>query len=369
MISRRSLLAVAASSFAPTFLRAAARGSLIASAFFRYEDLATELPVLRLTDPNSTAILPAAAALPVARKGGFLLYASDLSGRFEGYRMDLKKGESRQLTEAADLDPQSLVMVPGEAGFCYFDGGRLMSQLFTGARTTQWLKASEGFELVPSAAVSVDGLFSAVIEKKAAVHRLRLVNVRLGTSTTLAEDDEPMLEPSVRPKRASVLYRRGGSLYLANFDGKQNYRLKTLDGSVAQAQWSPDGRSLLYLHVPSEAGKLRSIREFTPDTNEDRAVADTTQFAAFARNADASVFVGASISKASPYVLLLARAVKRELTLCEHRASNPAMVHPQFSPNSQQVFFSSDLHGKPAIYRMDVEKLVSDTAQTEALYK
>jgi oligogalacturonide lyase len=81
------------------------------------------------------------------------------------------------------------------------------------------------------------------------------------------------------------------------------------------------------------------------------------------------VFVGASGSKASPYVLLLVRTVKRELTLAEHRASDPALVNPQFSPNSQQVFFASDLHGKPAIYRMDVDRLVSDTAQSEALYK
>ena len=107
------------------------------------------------------------------------------------------------------------------------------------------------------------------------------------------------------------------------------------------------------------------IREFVPDTNEDRLVAETTQFAAFARNADASVFAGASGSKASPYILLLARAVRRELTLCEYRASDPSMAAPVFSPNSQQLFFTSDLHGNPAIYRFDVAKLVSETALPE----
>jgi oligogalacturonide lyase len=120
---------------------------------------------------------------------------------------------------------------------------------------------------------------------------------------------------------------------------------------------------VLYLNIPSDSHKLRNIREFTPDTNEDKAVADTTQFAAFERNSDASVFVGASGSKASPYVLLLARAVKREFTLCEHRASDPAMVSPVFSPNSQQVFFTSDRDGHPAIYSMQVEKLVEKTEE------
>jgi len=173
-------------------------------------------------------------------------------------------------------------------------------------------------------------------------------------ATTLAEAEEEMSDPITRPKRASVLYRRGGGLYLANFDGKQNYRLRVSEGGVSQAMWSPDGRSVLYLNASA-------IREFVPDSNADRAVAQTSQFASFARNGDASVFVGAGGSKVSPYVMLLVRAVKRELTLCEHRASDPAMVTPMFSPNSQQVFFNSDLHGKKAIYRMDVQKLVAAT--------
>lgn len=57
--------------------------------------------------------------------------------------------------------------------------------------------------------------------------------------------------------------------------------------------------------------------------------------------------------------------MKRELTLCEHRASDPAMAAPVFSANSQQLFFTSDLHGNPAIYRLDVTKLVSETSQPE----
>jgi oligogalacturonide lyase len=47
--------------------------------------------------------------------------------------------------------------------------------------------------------------------------------------------------------------------------------------------------------------------------------------------------------------------------LCEHKASNPARVAPIFSPDSQRIFFQSDRHGKPAIYAMNVERLVSET--------
>jgi len=170
-----------------------------------------------------------------------------------------------------------------------------------------------------------------------------------------------MADPMPRPKRASVLYRRGDALWLANYDGKQNYRLRLAEGGIGPAFWGPDGRSVFYLSYPEDAHKLHAIREFIPDTNEDKEVATTTQFVGFGRNADASVFAGASGSKASPYVLLLVRAVKRELTLCEHRASDPKIVNPMFSPNSQRVFFGSDRHGKPAIYSISVEKLVEET--------
>jgi oligogalacturonide lyase len=60
-------------------------------------------------------------------------------------------------------------------------------------------------------------------------------------------------------------------------------------------------------------------------------------------------------------VLLLLRATSRELTLCEHRASDPASVAPVFSPDSQRIYFQSDRHGKPAIYRMRVDTLVEKT--------
>ena len=174
-----------------------------------------------------------------------------------------------------------------------------------------------------------------------------------------------MGDPIPRPRRASVLYRRANGLWLVNYDGQQNYRLHLAEGETGPANWSPDGRGVLYLNYPADAHKLHNIREFTPDTNEDAWIADTTQFVAFERNGDASVFVGASGSKASPHVLLLVRSVKRELTLCEHRSSDPRLVSPIFSPNSQNVFFGSDQHGKPAIYSIAVEKLVSETDSTQ----
>jgi oligogalacturonide lyase len=290
-----------------------------------------------------------------------LLCASDLTGHWNAFRIDLKSGQSRQLTDADDLDPASLTLLPDDRGFCYFDGARLMLANLSTLHARVVYQIADGFERGHGLSVAEDGQYAAIVARNSAEHRLLLIHISAGEATTLVSAQEEIRDPIPRPRRASILYRRAGGAWLVNYDGKQDYRLRLADGETGPALWSPDGRDVLYLNFPADAHKLHNLREFTTDSNEDRAIADTSQFVQFDSNADASVFVGASGSKASPHVLLLVRAVKRELTLAEHRSTNPAIVSPIFSPNSQRIFFGSDLHGKPAIYTMSVEKFVEET--------
>ena len=342
------------------------KGSVLPSAVSRYSDPTTEFPVYQLTDPAHTSVLPPHYARAVSRRGNFLIYASDDSGSAQAYRMDLKNGQARLLTEAENFDPACFTLLADERSFCYVDGGLLYASRLTSLRPRQVYRAPGGYQPI-GLSTTDDGLSAALAERKGSHHRLQLVRMTDGMAFTLAEADEEISDPMPRPRRASVLYRRAGGVWLANLDGKQNYRLKLADGQALSATWAPDGKSVLYLNLPPpDSHKLRSIREFTPDTNEDKPISDTTQYACFERNADGSVFVGASASQASPYVLLLLRAAHREFTLCEHRASDPARVSPIFSPNSQSVFFTSDQHGKPAIYRVAVDKLVEATDESPA---
>jgi oligogalacturonide lyase len=363
-LTRRGFLVLASTS-ACLAASETGKGRTVPTAAQRYADPSTEFPVTRLTDPQYSSYFPYHYGRALARKNNSCLYSSDLSGRMEVYRMDLKTGVSRQLTEAQALDPRSPTMSSDERMLYFFDGGSLHGQTFQGLRSREIYRTPDGFEHTPGFSVAEDSLYAAVVEKKGTTYRLRLVRLADGVTVTLAEAEEEITDPIPRPKRASVLYRKGGAIWLANYDAQQNYRLRMADGGVASAIWSPDGRSVLYLNIPAEPRKLRNLREYFPDSNEDRAIADTTQYGCFERNADASVFVGASLSKASPHVLLMIRSVRRELTLCEHRSSDPAQVAPFFAPNSQHVYFVSDQHGKPALYSVPVEKLVSETADRE----
>ena len=338
------------------------RGQVFPSEIRRYADAATDFDAFRLTDPAHQSWLPACYDRAVSHRGNFLLYASDRSGSVQAYRMDLKSGQSRGLTEAQGLRSESLTLSPDERNFCYLDGGSLFLASLSTLHPREVYSVAEGFELGRGFSLSDDGLYAALVEQKAGVNRLRLIATRTGKAQTLAESSDAISDPIPRPRRAGMLYRRGtDEIWLVNFDGAQNRKLRIASGGIGPALWSADGRTVLYLNFPTDRKQLNSLRECTPDTNEDRLVSSTSQFVAFNRNSDSSVFVGISGSKASPYVLLLVRAVRREITVCEHRASDPRATAPFFSPNSQRIFFQSDREGKMAIYSMPVERLVEET--------
>ncbi len=155
-----------------------------------------------------------------------------------------------------------------------------------------------------------------------------------------------------------MLYHKGDSLWLVNYDGQSNQRLCVAQSGAGSAHWAPDGRSVLYLAAKD---KTVTLREIVPDTRQDQFVANTTQFISFAPNPDGTVFVGASRSLAAPYVLVLLRSVNRELTLCEHKSSDANLVSPIWSPTSQRIYFQSDRHGKAAICSVVLDKFIERT--------
>jgi oligogalacturonide lyase len=337
------------------------KGHTVPTEAQRFADSATELELFRLTNPAFTSVLPPPQMRSIAKKQTFLLYSSDRSGSMQVWRLDLKTGESRLLTDAKALDPASLVMSPDERGFYYFDGDSLKHSFFTGLHDSTVYKFEEATGHTGGFALSDDGMYAAFGMETGSGSRLLLFNLVKRTTTTLAEQHVEIGEPMFRPHRAQVMYRRGRELWLVDFTGQNNRKLRTVEGGeLGPARWSPNGRTVVYLHFPG-GRELNTLRELTPDENSDKLVSKTSQFVQFGLNGDGSVFVGASRNAGSPYVLLLLKVNRRELTLCEHHSSDAAAVGPVFSPDSQRVFFNSDKDGKAAIYRIRVEKFVEET--------
>ncbi|MCS7316459.1 MAG: hypothetical protein NZ554_13385, partial [Bryobacteraceae bacterium] len=178
---------------------------------------------------------------------------------------------------------------------------------------------------------------------------------------TLLERGGAMRDPVIAHRESRILYIFEDQIWLAGRAGQPGERIPVPPGRVLQAFWSNDGRRILYLHQPLEKGKVSSIREYDLTAGADRLVAATSQFAAMSVNGDGSVFLGASANVASPHLLILLRVTRRELTLCEHGARDPSSVRPTFTPDSRRIYFQSDREGKPAIYRMNVERIVEPT--------
>jgi oligogalacturonide lyase len=272
--------------------------------------------------------------------------------------MDLKTGESGKLTSAGALDTSALTLSGDERSIHYFDGPSLFSSLISTRKPVEFYRAPQGAKL-SGLDTGSDG---AIYFLEHTAGKSRVMKVARPKTLPIAELGTSAEDLMARPRRPQVLYRSAGSLWLMNGDGAANRKLPLASGMLGDANWTLSGRTLVYLHIPDSPKELVTLREFSPEDNTDKLIAKTSQFERVSANGDASVFAGASRSKAQAFVLLLLRATRRELTLCEHRASDPSMVAPIFAPDSQSVFFVTDRHGKTAIYRMQVDKFVSETA-------
>jgi oligogalacturonide lyase len=343
----------------------ALKGTTFPSDWRRYSDPTTEMEVYRLTDPAYSSTMPAYYNRAIARSSGWMLFCCDRGGSPQAFHMDLKSGETRQLTGAAELDGASIALLPDDRSFCYFAGRSLHIANLATTRERKLYEVPEGWDRGAGMSVSPDGTLAAFAERRGAGWRLRTVPLSHGAERTVLEAPVEMGDAVARPRRAQILYRQADeALWLVDSDGKLNRRLKLAAGRVRAANWAPDGKTILYLNIPEDRTQLNAIREYAPDTASDQLVAKTSQFATFGFNRDTSVFVGASRNAASPDVLILLRVTRRELTLCEHKASHPESVAPVFAPDSQRIYFQSDRDGHPAIYCVHAEKLVEKTATT-----
>ena len=359
-LTRRAILSAAAA--LATGRAASPKGERFASERVRFIDSATEFSLYRLTDSAHSSFLPAYYSRMLSRRGAFLLYSSDRTGTAQAFRMDLKTGESRLLTAAENLDASSLTLLPDERKFCYFDGPSLRLAELSNLREREMYRIADGSERGPGFSVTPDGAYALLIEVSGGVSKLRTVRLPRGALTVPLASPGTLADPLSNPQGDAILLHKGpDSLWWVRRDGRDSHALATEPGNTGPAFWSPDGGSVLYLNLPAGSGKLNSIRELDPVANTSRLISTTSQFVSFAPNADATVFAGASGSRAAPYLLLMDRRTRRELALCEHRGSDPRRVTVVFTPDSQQILFQSDRHGKWAIYAMPVSRLVEPT--------
>ncbi len=341
------------------------KGALFASEWRRFADAVTSETVIRLTDPGYTSSLAAHYNRSVAESNGWLLYGCDRTALMQAFRLDLKKGQATQLTNAAaGVDPYSLSILPGDKAIIYFSGSDLWTTTLAKLAERKLYSGPDDWPRAPGLATTRDGRYAVFIERNSGRSRLRILPVAGGEPRTVLEMDFEAADPIPRPGTTQILYRQAdGALWLVKADGGSPRKLELAPGCVGPAYFTEDGATLLYLGFPADTKQPVALRELSLEPNTDSLVVNTNHYAQFAFNRDASVFLGAMNSAASPAITLLLRVNRRERMLCEHRSSQPARTMPMFSPDAQWVFFQSDRHGKPALYAMKVDRLVEKTEE------
>ena len=147
------------------------------SEFFRYTDPATESSVVRLTSPDYSSSLPPYSSDAAGRSGASLVYSSDRTGVWQVYRMDLKTGQSQQLTEANALDTSSVCQLFDERSICYFDGPSLRQTVLSTLRTREVYRVPEGWSHGRGLCLSGDGIHATFVEARDRVWRLRILRL------------------------------------------------------------------------------------------------------------------------------------------------------------------------------------------------
>ena len=358
-MTRRVFIALAPAAAAAQESR---KGQTLPPERLRYLDRSTEFPVTRLTSPEHETWMPASPGGGISRRSNAVLAASSRPGRPELLWVSLAAGESRILSSAEALDPHVLALTSDDRWVAYLDGVRLVALQRDNLR--EQVLARFGTDGTPPAGVaaSADRLTFYFLESAGNGAKIKSVRLGPGPVQTVAEAEAPVAELAPNPRRALIAWRtQAGVIWAGGLDGSKPRSLECPEGRVLQFHWAHDGQSILYLLEPADTSKLIEIREQQVDSRADVLVAKTSQFACFAPNSNGSAFVGASRSKASPHILLLLRATKREFTLCEHGDPDPAASRPVFTPDSQSVVFSSPMHGKRAIYVAAVERLIEKT--------
>ncbi|MCC7342374.1 MAG: PD40 domain-containing protein [Bryobacterales bacterium] len=347
--------------YLPTLARAAALARIEPQKQV-FVDPATEYQVTRWTEDTADAHLPIDPNRAQPAGDGQLLYASNRSGSWQPYLLDLKRGGSQQTAEARELRPRSLAMLRDGRDVMYLDGDAVIRNEIRRGRTRELYRSPDGWHSTGQLLLAQDDRVAAVMERRGEVTRIVFVDPGSGKSRQVLQAEGGGLQPLGFHQRFGLLLLN--TQHKPSLVGVPNAPVlpEFPKGEVLQARWDRTGHILMYLIRRQENGVERyQLMEYNLDEGTHRLIANTTKFATFSANADGSVFVGASSSKAQPLLLLLLRVTRREFSLMEHQSSAPASVNPFFSGDSQTLYFESDRLGKSCVFSVNIRGLVEKT--------
>jgi len=367
-------------------VRGAGRGTRIEHERVEIEDSLTGRAAERLTPLESAWRLPSDAQRYLSKKNDFLLLFSEKAGAPQVYSYELRRGRLTQLTDEPDVLSGAVTLDPRDRTFYYATPSRIFegSSRSGGARSVA--AAEEGWRFTGELALNSNGTALAAVEMRLEdwredsaelfsarpKSRIQLFPVEgAGAPRVLAEAEHWLARPQFRPGGNDLLYAHegpweqvDGRIRIVGADGAVRNLLPRLgEEQVGAEHWLANGSGVRFVHHPAPGYRGASVREFSLATGEIRETSKCSAFGAMQSNADGGAIAGASRRPSGPNIFVLFTKLGREMTLAEHAVSdwdktNPA---PVLSGNSQWAYFTGEGEGGPAVYRMKLEDLVSET--------
>lgn len=364
-------------------MSAVGRGTRLDSSAVEIEDPLTGRAMERLTDPALKMRLPHRSERFLDDRGNTLYMAGEVDGEWAAHAYDLRRERLTQVSDGPGLLIDSVTIDSRGRMLYYLQGNRLLAD----GKTLQEIPA--GWRPTGSLTVSEDGDAVAWVEMREgderadpaeqfARHprcRLQIAPTGGGSAKTLVQEDDWLSKARFRPGGREILYAHEGpwgevaarlQLIAAAGGSARSLRERIGEEQIGAEQWSEDGSRIWFVHFPNDTLRGATIRTIDANGGAETTISPCSAFGWFHVNRDASAVVGASKRPSGPNIYVLFPKLQREITLGEHAWTGKDVPGgfgpaPVMSKNSQWVYFSSDREGSPAVYRMKIEDLVSET--------
>lgn len=217
--------------------------------------------------------------------------------------------------------------------------------------------------------------------------RCRLVelDINTGESRVIHEDRCWLGHPLYRPDGRTIMFCHEGPWYLVDSriwfiqpdgtnlrEGRQRNPGSPIGEGTAELwgheYWLADSSKAAFIYFPRKYGIDATIRLLDPDTLSEETLMPISSYSHFISNDDNTLIVGDGEAGLSDSIYLIDVASRSESVLCRHGSSMKPYIdprtgqpstqevhpHPCFSPDNRRVVFSSDQHGYPASYVVDI---------------
>jgi oligogalacturonide lyase len=366
------------------------KGNIVYNEFKEFKDKETGRKITKLTSEQYISHHPYFYNKMLTKDNKFLLYCSDRDGYRNLYKMNLQDGSAIQLTEGEGIDDFSPCFTSDDNFVIFSKKGKIIELKLENLEETciyetplGWkgggfgLSSDDRFillsEMKENDVVKATGDWSTFEVQWAKKPNCRLVYIDTFThSITIPLEEKHcwLGHPQIRPnKPRELLFCHEGPgplidarLWLVNVDGTGHRcaRLRSKDEMVTTHEyWLPDGSKFAFMH--RETSGRTTVRFIDPDTLKEDELMECSHYCHFISNYDNSKMVGDGQPPKDPCLFLVDVKERKEEKLCYHGSSfksygntQDCHPHPSFTSDGKAVIFTSDMEGKPCIYKVEI---------------